>query len=111
MRSYSFSFNNIEDSTKAFEALKIMFGDSEDFKKKKIVFCRVQDKEDSFKIFMSIEDTVPGSFSVIVTNAFDKNLKNVFTAVKADCKDINIELPLDCQITSWYEPDPAVKKE
>ena len=46
-------------------------------------------------------------------NAFDKPLKIAFTSIKADCKDNNVDIPVNCKIMTWYEPDPDhnVKKE
>lgn len=110
MRSWSFKFNNEAECDKAGAAFMEMFKDTEDYKKRKIVLGRVKDKDDSFKIFLSIDDDVPGSFIISVSNAFEKNLKNVFCVVKADCKDINVELPTNCAINSWYDEEPAKKE-
>lgn len=111
MRNWSFSFDKNENEyNEAANALMEMFKDSEDYKKKKIVICGVKDKDETYKIFLSIEDTVPGSFIVSVSNAFEKHLTNAFTVVKSDCKDINVKLPIDCKINSWYEADPTIEK-
>lgn len=106
MRSWSFKFNNEEEYNKASDQFVEMFKNSEDYKKKKIVIAGVKDKDESLKIFLSIYDSVAGSFIVSVSNAFDKNLKNAFCVIKADCKDINIELPTNCLIESWYDKEP-----
>lgn len=110
MRSWSFKFNNEAECDKAGATFIEMFKDTEDYKNKKIILGRGVDKDGSFKIFLSINDDVPGSFITSVSNAFEKNLKNIFCVVKADCKDINIELPANCQILSWYDEEPAKKE-
>ena len=105
MRIWSFKFNNQDEYSKASAELIEMFKDTEDYKNKKIILGGATDKDGSLKIFLSIDDDVPGSFITSVSNAFDKNLKNVFCVVKADCKDINVELPTNCVINSWYEEE------
>ena len=106
MRNWSFVFNNEEDAGKAFVALQELFKECEDFKKKKIFFCTLKDEEDNlYKIFLGIKDEVPGAFNVIAMNAFNENRKNMFVVSKSDCKDINVELPKDCKIASWWEAD------
>lgn len=112
MRSWSFVFENSDDAAKAFVALQDMFKDCEDFKKKKIFYCAMKDKDDDmYKIFLGIEDNVAGVFNVITMNAFEENRKNMFTVTKSDCKDINIELPKNCKIASWWEPDRLREKD
>ena len=107
MRFWSFTFNTEEEYGIAANQFMDMFKDSEDYKKKKIVVGSLKEIDQVHKIFLSIEDSVPGSFIISVSNAFEKNLKNVFTIIKSDCKDINIELPTSCKINSWYEDDPV----
>lgn len=110
MRNWSFTFNTEEEYNIAGKQFMDMFENSKDYKVKKIIICGVVDG-DSRKIYLSIEDTVAGSFLVTVVNAFDKNLKNIFTSVKADCKDMNIILPSDCKINSWWEEDLTKQKD
>ena len=107
MRNWMFSFNNDEEYSVAGAQLVEMFKDSEDYKNKKIVVAGATDKDGTKKVFLSIEDSVPGSFIVSVSNAFEKNLENNFTAIKADCKDINIKLPKNTMISSWYTSEEA----
>jgi len=111
MRNWSFTFG--KDKTKYNEAANSfmeMFKDSEDYKKKKIVICGVKDKDETYKIFLSIEDTVAGSFIVSTSNTTKGNLTNAFLAIKSDFKDIHVYIPVDCSVNSWYEADPTVEK-
>ena len=110
MRNWSFTFNNDKEYSIAGKQLMDMFQDTKEYKEKKIIICGMEDGDDR-KIYMSIEDTVPGSYIVSIVNAFDKNVKNVFTCVKAGCKDINVELPSNCKINSWWEEDLTKKAE
>ncbi len=110
MRNWSFTFINEEDCMKSFAEFQALFNESEDFKKKKIFFCALKGKDDIYKIFLGIEDTVVGSFKVSTINEFDKNLENVFVAFRSDCKDITVELPADCKIASWWEPERMEKR-
>lgn len=111
MRSWSFTFEREDECDYAFKQAFEMFKGTEDFRKKKVIICKGNENDGVYKLFMSIEDRVPGSFIISTSNAFGKPMKNVFTSVKADCKDINIELPDDCKIMSWYEADPAEHDE
>jgi len=110
MRSWSFTFENEEDAKKAFVGFQKMFKDCEDFEKRKIFYCSMKDKDKTYKIFLGIEDTVAGAFTITTMNAFDKCLKNVFTVTKADCKDIKVEFPENCKISSWWEADKVPNK-
>ena len=101
MRNWSFSFGTKEESESAFMQLFEIFKEAEDFKKKRIIICKAEENGEN-KVFLSIEDKVPGSFIVSVSNAFEKNLKNAFSVIKADCKEGTIELPVDSKILSWY---------
>ena len=111
MRNWSFAFDKKEDCDKAFDQFFEMFKECKEYGEKKVIFCRTNENTDTWKIYLSIEDVVPGSFIVSVSNAFDKNLKNAFTVIKADCKDIHVEFPTDCKIMSWYEKDLIGKKD
>jgi hypothetical protein len=110
MRNWSFGFKTEESYAEAANALMEIFKNSEDFKNRKIVLCGITDKDGSKKIFLSIEDNVPGSFVISTSNAYGKHLANGFLAIKPDCRDdINLKLPIDVTINSWWEEDPKPK--
>lgn len=114
MRNWSFTFNTEEEYNVAGKMFFELFKDSMDYKNKKIIIANGTDKDGTKLIFISIEDSVPGSFITSISNAFEKNLENNFTVIKADCKDINVKLPKDCKIYSWYTdetPSEAKKNE
>lgn len=110
MRSWTFTLKNNEDAEKIFNGFAEMFKDSEDMKKKNIFYCRLTGEDGTYKVHLALLDKVNGTFNLTYMNAFDQPFKLVFTAIKSDCKDINIEIPADCGYATIWEPDP-VKKE
>ena len=113
MRTTCLTFSNEESCNNTFAQLAEMFKDSESVKEKRVLIykAKVEDKENAYKIFMSFEDNVNGTYNFVFMNAFDKPLKIAFTAFKVDCKDITVDIPVDCKIMSWYEPDPDHNKK
>lgn len=101
MRTYCFTFNTEEDTKKTFDQLFALFKDCRDFKEKKILFAKTVENNEN-KIYLSIEDTVAGSYSLIISNAFDKVLSIKFVVVKAECNNVNVELPGDVKIATYW---------
>ena len=108
MRTYCLTFNNEEEANNTFAQFAEKFKDCTDVTIKKILLykAKIDDENKTSKIFLSIEDSVNGSYIFANINMFDKPYKIVFSSVKADCKDMDVVIPIDCKIMSWYEPDP-----
>ncbi len=106
MRTYCFTFNTEEDTKKTFDQLFALFKDCRDFKEKKILFAKTVENNEN-KIYLSIEDAVAGSYSLIISNAFDKVLSIKFVVVKAECNNINVELPGDVKIATYWAAEES----
>lgn len=115
MRTWCLTFDNENDCNNTFAQFAEKFKDCADVKTKKVLVykTKIDDENNTCKIFISIEDTVNGTYNFTFMNAFDKPLKIAFTSIKSDCKDNNVDIPVNCKIMTWYEPDPDhnVKKE
>ena len=110
MRTYCFTFNTEEDTKKTFDQLFALFKDCRDFKEKKILFAKTVENNEN-KIYLSIEDTVAGSYSLIISNAFDKVLSIKFVVVKAECNNVNVELPGDVKIATYWAAEESKNGE
>lgn len=108
MRTYCLTFDNENDCNNTFVQFTEKFKDCPDIKTKKVLLYKanIDDENKTSKIFLSIEDSVNGSYIFANINMFDKPYKIIFSSVKADCKDMDVVIPTDCKIMTWYEPDP-----
>ena len=110
MRVYEFVFNKEEDRNYVKKSFFDMFRDCEDFKTKKITLSSAEDTkadETKYQLFISVDDVAAGSYSVIVSNAFNQNLYIRFICVKDGTSDTHVDLPSDVKILSWYNEDVA----
>lgn len=116
MRNYYFTFKKEEDMNNALDQFYALFKGSKDYNDNNIILCKVSTKPSdtnpnpTYKVYMSIADTVNGSFGINVINTFNEPKKIIFYSVKADLNDVNVELPGDVMFASDYTSDP-VKKE
>ena len=101
MRTICFGFKNEEERNAAFDQLFTLFKDCKEFKEKKILFAKTVENNEN-KVYLSIEDSVAGSYSIIFSNAFDKVLSIKFVAVKSECNNINVDLPGDVKIATYW---------
>ena len=106
MRTICFGFKNEEERNAAFDQLFALFKDCKEFKEKKILFAKTVENNEN-KVYLSIEDSVAGSYSIIFSNAFDKVLSIKFVAVKSECNNINVELPGDVKIATYWAEEEA----
>ncbi len=103
MRTWSFVFVNKEDCDKAFNQMFELFKNVEAFAEKKVIICRANENDGFWKVFLSIEDTVAGTYTVTTNITPDQKISNVLTTTKAESENVKVELPKDCKIISWYE--------
>ena len=106
MRTYCFGFKNEEERNAAFDQLFALFKDCRDFKEKKILFAKTVENNEN-KVYLSIEDSVAGSYSLIISNAFDKVLSIKFVAVKTECNNVNVDLPGDVKIATYWAAEES----
>lgn len=104
MRVYDFTFGKEDERDYAMNGFVQMFKNCKDFKSKKITISK-SNQDEKFKLFVSIDDVVAGSYSFIIQNAFDRVLKISFISVKDEADDVVVEFPPDVIIMSWYSKD------
>ena len=107
MRVWVFRFNNEEEYSYAAKELTELFKDCQDYKDKKIIICGInKGKEGEIEIYVSADDKADGVYSLSTIHTTKGTIKNVFTVVKSDCNEkVNVDLPDNCKISTWWEED------
>ena len=110
MRNFYFTFKNEKERDYVFDEFVELFKGTKELETKDIVFCKVS-FDGTYKLYLSINDSVPGSFGITIMNSFGEPMKLMFMAVKAECGNIDVELPKDVMIGTDYCEDKHYEKK